>query len=182
MTTRGTSAKGKELGLQQIWRDDKFTYLRGQFQETPALYELKDGKGSLINFDFNAWALHRARSSWRTAISPSASRRSNSTAREARSSHDGTESKYARHHSRTAGGEATAQEEYAGGHRTGGDPRPDRHRQRIQPVCAATRRAAPASALPMRPASPSAQQVSSFETQQQLQAQHDAEERQRQQS
>lgn len=44
--------KGKELGLQQIWRDDKFTYLRGRFQETPALYELKDGKPSLINFDF----------------------------------------------------------------------------------------------------------------------------------
>ncbi len=39
--------------MQQIWHDDKFTYLRGQFQETPALYELKDGKGSLINFDFN---------------------------------------------------------------------------------------------------------------------------------
>jgi type IV secretion system protein VirB10 len=33
----------------------------------------------------------------------------------------------------------------------------------------------------MRPASPSAQQVSSFETQQQLQAQHDADEKQRQQ-
>jgi type IV secretory pathway VirB9-like protein len=47
-------AKGKALGLQQIWRDDKFTYLRGQFQETPALYEMKDGKSSLINFDFNA--------------------------------------------------------------------------------------------------------------------------------
>jgi type IV secretory pathway VirB9-like protein len=46
--------KGKALGLQQIWRDDKFTYLRGQFQETPALYELKDKKGSLINFDYNA--------------------------------------------------------------------------------------------------------------------------------
>ena len=45
--------KGKALGLAQIWRDDKFTYLRGQFQETPALYELKDKKGSLINFDFN---------------------------------------------------------------------------------------------------------------------------------
>ncbi len=45
--------KGKELGLQQIWRDDKFTYLRGVFQETPALYELKDKKGSLVNFDFN---------------------------------------------------------------------------------------------------------------------------------
>ncbi len=36
--------KAKEIGLQQIWRDDKFTYLRGQFQETPALYELKDGR------------------------------------------------------------------------------------------------------------------------------------------
>ena len=44
--------KGATLGIQQIWRDDKFTYLRGQFQETPALYELKDGKGSLINYDF----------------------------------------------------------------------------------------------------------------------------------
>ena len=39
--------------MQQIWRDDKFTYLRGQFQETPALYEVKDKKRSLINFDFN---------------------------------------------------------------------------------------------------------------------------------
>jgi type IV secretion system protein VirB9 len=44
--------KGKELGLQQIWHDGKFTYLRGQFQETPALYEVKEGKPSLINFDF----------------------------------------------------------------------------------------------------------------------------------
>jgi type IV secretory pathway VirB9-like protein len=47
-------SKGKALGLQEIWRDDKFTYLRGHFQETPALYELKDGKGSLINFDFSS--------------------------------------------------------------------------------------------------------------------------------
>jgi type IV secretory pathway VirB9-like protein len=45
-------SKGKHLGLQEIWRDDKFTYLRGQFQETPALYEVKDKKPSLINFDF----------------------------------------------------------------------------------------------------------------------------------
>lgn len=45
--------KGSALGLVQIWRDDKFTYLRGRFQETPALYETKDNKGSLINFDFN---------------------------------------------------------------------------------------------------------------------------------
>ena len=45
--------KGAALGIQQIWRDNKFTYLRGQFQETPALYELKDKKPSLINFDYN---------------------------------------------------------------------------------------------------------------------------------
>ncbi len=45
--------KGKELGLEQIWHDDKFTYLRGKFQETPALYEVKDKKLSLINFDFS---------------------------------------------------------------------------------------------------------------------------------
>ena len=44
--------KGKELGLQEIWHDDRFTYLRGRFQETPALYEVKDKKLSLINFDF----------------------------------------------------------------------------------------------------------------------------------
>jgi type IV secretion system protein VirB9 len=47
-------SKGKALGLEEIWRDDKFTYLRGHFQETPALYEVKEKKGSLINFDFNA--------------------------------------------------------------------------------------------------------------------------------
>ena len=46
-------AKAKALGLEQIWRDDKFTYLRGKFQETLALYELKDKKPSLINFDFS---------------------------------------------------------------------------------------------------------------------------------
>ena len=46
-------SRGKELGLQEIWRDDKFTYLRGNFQETPALYEVKDKKPSLINFDFS---------------------------------------------------------------------------------------------------------------------------------
>jgi type IV secretion system protein VirB10 len=43
------------------------------------------------------------------------------------------------------------------------------------------KKAAPASALQMRPVSPNAQQVSSFETQQQLQAQHDADEKRRQQ-
>ena len=45
--------KADALGLQQVWHDDKFTYLRGKFEETPALYELKDNKASLINFDYN---------------------------------------------------------------------------------------------------------------------------------
>jgi len=44
--------RGSKLGLEEIWRDDKFTYLCGHFQEPPVVYELKDGKGSLINFDF----------------------------------------------------------------------------------------------------------------------------------
>jgi type IV secretion system protein VirB10 len=43
------------------------------------------------------------------------------------------------------------------------------------------KKTAPVSALQMRPVSPNAQQVSSFETQQQLQAQHDADEKQKQQ-
>lgn len=45
--------KAAPLGLQEVWRDEKFTYLRGNFQETPVLYETKDGKGSLINWSYN---------------------------------------------------------------------------------------------------------------------------------
>lgn len=45
--------KAGPLGLQEVWRDEKFTYLRGKFQETPVLYETKDGKGSLINWTYN---------------------------------------------------------------------------------------------------------------------------------
>ena len=43
------------------------------------------------------------------------------------------------------------------------------------------KKSAPVSAMPMRPAAPNAQQVNSFESQQQLQAQRDAEARQHQQ-
>jgi type IV secretion system protein VirB9 len=41
-----------KFGVEQIFSDDKFTYIRAHPQETPALYEIKDGKPSLINFDF----------------------------------------------------------------------------------------------------------------------------------
>lgn len=51
--------KGDALGLQQVWHDDKFTYQRGQFQETPALYEVKDGKFS-HQFRLRRWTLHHS--------------------------------------------------------------------------------------------------------------------------
>ena len=43
---------GDKLGVLQIFRDEKFTYIAAQPQETPTLYEIKDGKPSLINFDY----------------------------------------------------------------------------------------------------------------------------------
>lgn len=51
----------------------------------------------------------------------------------------------------------------------------------LSSLLSGNRKSAPASSMPMRPAAPNAQQVSSFETQQQLQAQRDAAERQHQQ-
>jgi len=51
----------------------------------------------------------------------------------------------------------------------------------ISSLVSGKKRTAPLSNLPMRPAAPNAQQISSFETQQQMQAQRDADERQRQQ-
>ena len=44
--------KARSLGVRQIWDDGKFTYIQGSFEEPPVVYELKDKKGSLINFDF----------------------------------------------------------------------------------------------------------------------------------
>ncbi len=43
---------GDRLGVIQIFRDDRFTYIAAQPQEAPTLYEVKDGKPSLVNFDF----------------------------------------------------------------------------------------------------------------------------------
>ena len=51
----------------------------------------------------------------------------------------------------------------------------------ISSLLSGDKKAAPASALSMRPAAPNAQQVTSFESQQQLQAKRDADEHQRQQ-
>ena len=51
----------------------------------------------------------------------------------------------------------------------------------VSSLLSGNRKSAPASAMPMRPTAPNAQQVNSFESQQQLQAQRDAEARQHQQ-
>lgn len=51
----------------------------------------------------------------------------------------------------------------------------------LSSLLSGNKKSAPASAIPMRPAAPNAQQVNSFESQQQLQAQRDAEARQHQQ-
>ena len=37
--------------IEAMWRDDRFTYLRSRAQEPPALYELRDGKPSLVAYD-----------------------------------------------------------------------------------------------------------------------------------
>jgi len=36
-----------------IYHDDKFTYIRCAAQEKPTIYELRDGKPNLVNFDFD---------------------------------------------------------------------------------------------------------------------------------
>lgn len=38
--------------VSEIYHDGKFTYIKAQSAEPPALYEVRDGKASLINFDF----------------------------------------------------------------------------------------------------------------------------------
>jgi len=42
----------KPFLVDAIYHDDKFTYIRAHAQETPSLYEIKDGKPNLINFEY----------------------------------------------------------------------------------------------------------------------------------
>jgi type IV secretion system protein VirB9 len=46
-------AARKPFFVTAIWHDDKFTYIEGKPQEVPAVYEIKDGKPSLIQFEFD---------------------------------------------------------------------------------------------------------------------------------
>ncbi len=38
--------------VMAIWRDDRFTYIRAEPEEAPALYEERDGQPSLVPYDF----------------------------------------------------------------------------------------------------------------------------------
>jgi type IV secretion system protein VirB9 len=42
----------KPFQVTAIAHDDKFTYIWANPQETPALYEIKDGKPNLVSFEF----------------------------------------------------------------------------------------------------------------------------------
>ena len=44
--------------VQGMWHDGQFTYLRSNAQESPALYEIKDGKPALVAYDLTEDGLY----------------------------------------------------------------------------------------------------------------------------
>jgi type IV secretory pathway VirB9-like protein len=48
--TFGTPKYEKPFFVKSIWHDGEFTYIKSDAHELPALYELKDGQPSLVNF------------------------------------------------------------------------------------------------------------------------------------
>ena len=46
----GTPKYERPFFVKAIWNDGEFTYLKADAKELPALYELKDGKPSIVNF------------------------------------------------------------------------------------------------------------------------------------
>ena len=56
----GDAAKRPFL-VEAMWHDGRFTYIRSRAQESPALYELKDGEPSLVAFDLSEDGLYIAR-------------------------------------------------------------------------------------------------------------------------
>ena len=47
--------------VEEMWHDGQFTYLRSNAQESPALYEEKDGKPALVAYDLHPDGLYIAR-------------------------------------------------------------------------------------------------------------------------
>ena len=50
----GAPAYKKPFLVRSIWNDGRFTYIRTDARELPALYEVKDGEPSLLNFQVYA--------------------------------------------------------------------------------------------------------------------------------
>ena len=48
--TFGTPKYEKPFLVRSIWHDGQFTYIKSDARELPALYEVKDGQPSLVNF------------------------------------------------------------------------------------------------------------------------------------
>ncbi len=46
-------AAAEPFRVTAMWRDDRFTYIRGDPEEAPVLYEQRDGKPSLVPYDFS---------------------------------------------------------------------------------------------------------------------------------
>jgi type IV secretion system protein VirB9 len=46
----GTQKYEKPFYVRSIWNDGQFTYIKTDAHELPALYEMKDGEPSLVNF------------------------------------------------------------------------------------------------------------------------------------
>ena len=54
-------ASERPFRVEAMWHDGEFTYLRSRAQESPALYELRDGEQSLVAFDLTEDGLYVAR-------------------------------------------------------------------------------------------------------------------------
>ena len=50
----GTPKYEKPFFVRSIWHDGQFTYIKSEATELPALYELKDGKPALVNFQVHS--------------------------------------------------------------------------------------------------------------------------------
>src|SRR5262249_29882274 len=42
----------KPFFVRAMYHDEKFTYIQARPEETPTLYEIKDSKPNLVNFDY----------------------------------------------------------------------------------------------------------------------------------
>jgi type IV secretion system protein VirB9 len=52
--TYNAKAAGPPFSVAAIYHDDRFTYIKSSAQEKPTIYELKDGKPNLINFELSS--------------------------------------------------------------------------------------------------------------------------------